>query len=159
MKRLRILVVLLTLAAVTLLAHAEAQEIRACDFKLKGGCVAGDAKVTLTDGVVTRVEVDVVWCNRQRGAPGYTCMIDSSRGDGASTWSEEGGVTVIAGSEFSDLGDSTRPDRVKVTDGQEMMIDLNETQTIPRCGAGAELPQSIVIPARGKLCRVRFSEP
>jgi hypothetical protein len=68
-------------------------------------------------------------------------------------------VTVITGSEFRDLGDSTRPDRVKVTAGQEMMIDLNETQTIPRCGAGAELPQSIVIPARGKLCRVRFSEP
>lgn len=146
----------LTLARVTLLAHAEAQEIRNCDFKAKAGCVGGSTRVTLANGAVTRVEVDVVWCNRQHGAPGYTCTIDSSRGDGASTWSQDGDATLIAnGSPFN----PDQPDRVKVTVGRDVTIDLNEAQSAGTCGAGAELPLTIIIPAQGRACRVRLREP
>jgi hypothetical protein len=155
-KRFAIFVFLLTLARVSLVAHAEAQQIRDCDFKLKNGCFSGDARVTLANGAVTRLEVDIVWCNRQRGAPGYTCTIDSSRGDGASTWSEDGDATLIAnGSPFN----SDQPDRVKVTVGRDVTIDLNEAQSAGSCGAGAELPLTIVIPAQGQACRVRLREP
>jgi hypothetical protein len=155
MKRLFILAVLLTLAAVNLPAYAEAQEIRDCDFKLKNGCFGGSARVTLANGVVTKIEVDIAWCNQQRGAPGYTCTIDSSRDDGETTWSEDAGATLIAnGSPFN----PDRPDRVKVTVGRDVTIDLNEAQSAGRCGAGAELPLTIVIPAQAKTCRVRLAD-
>jgi len=152
MKHLAVLPVLLTLATA---AHAGGQETRDCDFKLKNGCFGGGARVTLANGAVTRVEVDIVCCNRQRGAPGYTCTIDSSRDDGESTWSEDAGATLIANaSPFN----PDRPDRVKVTVGRDVTIDLNEAQSAGRCGAGAELPQTIVIPAQGKTCRVRLGD-
>ncbi len=150
----------LVVAAMTRSAHAGEQQTRACEFKLKAGCVAGDASVVLTDGAVTTVKVNVFWCNRQRGAPGYFCDIDSSRDNKddneKSTWSEEAGATVVSFS--SDLAVPNEPDRVKVTVGQDVMIDLNETQVLPRCGAEAEFPKFIVIPEKGKLCRVKLGE-
>jgi hypothetical protein len=156
MKRPLILAVLVTLPTVTLLAHAEAQEIRDCDFKMKNGCIGGGARVTLASGAVTRVEVDVVWCNRERGAPGYTCTVDSSRDDGESKWSEDRGATVITDSSLSP--DPHELDSIKVTAGPDVTIDLSQALSRWRCGAGAELPQFIVIPRQGKVCRVRFSD-
>jgi hypothetical protein len=47
-----------------------------------------------------------------------------------------------------------QPDRVKVTAGQHVSIDLEEAQSLGRCGAGAELPRAIVIPAKKGACRV-----
>jgi hypothetical protein len=159
MKRVVFLAVFLLLTTVTRFAHAAGQEFRTCDFDLKGGCRSGEARVTLTDGAVITVEVDVIWCGRggHRKSLDYTCTINSSRGDGESTWSEDAGATVITDS--SPYTDPREPDRIKVTVGREVSIDLSETQSIPRCGAGAELPQSIVIPAHKSVCRVRFREP
>jgi len=156
MKRLVYLAVLLTLTTMTTFAHADGQEIRTCDFDLKGGCRSGEARVTLAHGAVTRVEVDVIWCGLggHRKSLDHTCTIDSSRGDGESTWLEDGGATVITDS--SPYADRREPDRIKVTVGPEVSIDLNETQSVPRCGVGAELPQFIVIPAQGGTCRVRL---
>jgi hypothetical protein len=71
-------------------------------------------------------------------------------------WSEDGAATLIAnGSPFN----PQQPDRVKVSVGRNVSIDLSEAQSLGRCGAGAELPRSIVIPAQGKACRVRLGEP
>jgi len=135
--------------------HAEGQEIRSCDFAVKARCVSGDARVTLADGVVKRIEIDVFWCGLP-GRPGYTCMIDASRGDEDSIWSEDAGATLIANaSPFNPHA----PDRVKVTVGRHVSVDLGEAQSLGRCGAGAELPQAIVIPASGGACRVWLSEP
>jgi hypothetical protein len=50
-------------------------------------------------------------------------------------------------------------DRVKVTVGRDISIDFSQTQSLGRCGAGAELPRSIIIPAQGKTCRVRLGKP
>jgi hypothetical protein len=153
MKHLIYVTVLLVTAIPT--AHAGAQEIRTCDFELKARCVAGDARVTLVDGVVRRVEVNVIWCGLP-GRPGYTCTIDSSRDDGASTWSEEKGATLITNSAPFN---STDPDRVKVTIGRRVSIDMEEAQSAGRCGAGAALPRAIVIPAQKRACRVSLSTP
>jgi hypothetical protein len=140
-------------------AHAGGQEIRTCDFDLKGGCRSGQARVTLADGRVMGLDVVVIWCGRggHRKSLDFTCTINSSRGDGESTWSQDAGATVITDS--SPYTDSTKPDRIIVTVGRDVNLDLNETQSVPRCGAGAELPQIIVIPAHKSVCRVRFSEP
>jgi hypothetical protein len=148
--------VFLALTAMTRFAYADGPEIRACDFELKARCASGDARVTLADGAVVRVEVDVVWCGLPRSGPGYTCTIDSSRTDRDSIWSEDAGATLIANGSPWNAG---QPDRLKVTVGRDVSIDFSEAQSAGRCGAGAELPRVIVIPAQGRACRVRLGGP
>jgi hypothetical protein len=159
MKRLLRCAGLLLLMLSSGFAHAGGPEIRTCDFDLKGGCRSGQACVTLADGKVIGLDVVVIWCGRggHRKSLDFTCSTNSTRGDGESTWSEDAGATVITDS--SPFTDPTKPDRIKVTVGRDVTLDLNETQSIPRCGTGAELPQTIVIPAHKSVCRVRFSEP
>jgi len=154
-----LLAAFLALTAMTRFADAAGPELRTCDFDLKGGCRSGEARVTLVNGKVTGLDVDVIWCGRggHRKSLDYTCTIDLSRGDGESAWLEDAGATVITDS--SPYTDPREPDRIKVTVGREVSIDLNETQSVPRCGVGAELPESIVIPAHKSVCRVRFREP
>ena len=95
-----------------------------------------------------------LWCG-EKGQPGYTCTIDATRGDKDSQWSDEGGATLIANkSPFN----ASAPDRVKVTVGKYVSIDFTQTQSLGRCGAGAELPRAIVIPARQGKCRVWLEE-
>jgi hypothetical protein len=148
---------LLVLTLLAGVAHAEEQDIRACGFEVKARCASGDARVTLAHGDVVRVEVDVYWCALQgRGAPPFACMIDSSRTDTDSVWTEDAGATLIAN---GSPRNPDQPDRVKVTIGRDVSIDLSETQSLGRCGAGAELPRAIVIPAQGSACRVRLGVP
>ena len=144
------LVVLLVATTSARIAHAAGAEIHSCDFEVKARCVSGDARVTLADGAVKRVEVEVYWCGLPH-RPGYLCTIDSSRGDEDSQWSENGGATLIANTAPANPNE---PDRVKVTVGKNVSIDLGETQSLGRCGAGAALPQAIVIPAQKCACRV-----
>jgi hypothetical protein len=153
MKRLVFLAVFLgvflALTTVTRFAHAAGQDIRACEFEVKPRCASGDARVTISHGAVTRVEVNVYWCALHgRAAPPFACTIDSSRTDKDAVWTEDAGAILIAnGSPFN----PNEPDRVKVTVGHDVSIDLSETQSLGRCGAGAELPQSIVIPAQESI--------
>jgi hypothetical protein len=143
----------LLLATTASLACAD--EIRTCDFEIKSRCASGQASVTLADKVVKKIAVDVIWCG-QGGGPGYTCTIDSSRDDKDSRWSDDGQATVIANTQPSN---PAAPDRVKVTVGRFVSIDLDEAQSIGRCGAGAELPRAIVIPSKKGACRVWLRAP
>ena len=153
MKHLMYLAVVLAAAPGGLTA-AHADEIRACNFAVKARCVSGDARVTLAGGAVKRLEVNVDWCG-EKGRPGYSCTIDTSRNDRAATWSEEGGATLVANaSPFN----AAQPDRVKVTVGKYVSIDLSQAQSVGRCGAGAELPRAIVIPEKKGACRVWLGE-
>jgi hypothetical protein len=84
------------------------------------------------------------------------CAVDSSRGDKDSVWSEDGRATLVANaSPFT----PNQPDRVKITVGRFVSIDLDEAQSAGRCGAGAELPRAIVIPAQKGACRVWLKTP
>ncbi len=153
MKQIIALAALVAATSPVLLAHAD--EIRKCDFTVKARCVTGDASVTLANGVVTKLSVNVDWCGR-RGSPGYSCAIDSSRGEHDATWSDDNGATLITN---ATPFNPAQPDRVKVTVGKQVSIDLDEAQPLGRCGAGAELPRAIVIPAQGGACRVWLTEP
>src|SRR5208282_908889 len=114
MKHLIYLAVLLVLTTSTWIAQAGGQEIRMCEFEVKARCFSGEARVTLADGVVKRVEIDVDWCGLP-GKLGYSCTINSSRSDRDSIWSEDGDATLIANaSPFN----PKRPDRVRVTVGR-----------------------------------------
>jgi len=157
MKHLNCLAALLVMTAATGIAHAEQQETRSCAFKVNKPRVSGEASVTLTDGKVTKVAVDVFYSSGERGRPGYTCTIDSSRSDDQeSKWSEDAGATVITNaSPFN----TNEPDRIKVTIGKNVSIDMAETQSLGRCGVGAALPKAIVIQPKNKTCRVWLGEP
>jgi hypothetical protein len=136
-------------------ACADGQNIRRCDFEVKARCASDDARVTLADGAVIRVEVDAYWC-ALHGRPPFICTIDSSRSDHSSVWSEDRGSTLI---DNASPWNAEQPDRVKVKVGRDVTIDLNETQSLGRCGAGAELPRTIVIPAQGRACQVWLRTP
>jgi hypothetical protein len=155
MKHLICAAALLAVTTSAGIAHAGPQQTRTCEFKVKMPRVWGKASVTFADGKVMKVAVDVLYSG-ERGRPGYTCTIDASRSEQDSKWSEDGGATLI---ENASPFNPNEPDRVKVTAGKHVSIDLNETQSLGRCGAGAELPRAIVIPARGKACRVWLGEP
>ncbi len=124
------------------------EEVHKCDFEVRARCASGDVAVTLVDGVVKEVEINDFWCGRP-GNLGYSCVLDWSRDDKESRWSQDGGATTIEKTDSAGL-----PDRMKVTVGRYISIDLAETRSVNACGAGAELPQAIVIPASGKKCRV-----
>ncbi len=142
--------ILLAAATAADTARAGGLEIRSCDFAVKARCVSGSASVTLADGAVQKLEVNVIWCSLP-GHLDFTCAIESSRGDKDAKWADDAGTTVIANaSPFN----PNAPDRVKVTLGRHVSIDLDEAQSLGRCGAGAELPRAIVIPAHDKTCRV-----
>ena len=145
----------LVVAATSPVLRAHADEVRKCNFAVKARCATGDASVTLANGVVTKLSVNVDWCG-SHGSPGYSCVIDSTRGEQGSTWSDDSGATLITNGSPSN---PAQPDRVKVTVGKHVSIDLNEAQSLGRCGAGAELPRAIVIPAQGGACRVWLTEP
>jgi len=155
MKRFICLAAVLVVTTADRAAYADGEEIRSCEFEVKARCVSGDARVTLADGVVKRVEVGVFWCGLP-GRPGYTCTIDASRTDPDSKWWEEDGATLITNASPANPNQS---DRVKVTVGQHVSIDLDEAQSLGRCGAGAELPRAIVIPAQKEACRVWLRKP
>jgi hypothetical protein len=143
------------LTTLNCIACASAQELRACEFAVKARCISGDASVTLADGAVLRAEIEVYWCGLH-GRPGYSCIIDSSRSDQDSRWSEDGGATLITN---ASPWNPQQPDRVKVIVAQDVDIDLSDAQSAGRCGAGAELPLAIVIPAQGGACRVQLRTP
>ncbi len=154
MKRSLSLAALLALTIGASVAYA-GEQVRSCEYDVKARCSSGEATVTLTDGSLSKLEVTVFYCGR-RGRPGYTCTIDSSRTEKDDVWSDEGGATVIAnGAPFN----PEAPDRVKVTIGKYVSIDLAEAQSAGRCGAGAELPKAIVIPATKGACQVWLNEP
>jgi hypothetical protein len=130
--------------------HAGPQEVRSCKFEVKSRCASGDASVTLENGVVKKFEFSDFYCG-QPGNLGYSCTIDSARGDKESKWTDEGGATTI---ENSDPFNPDAPDNVKITPGKFVSIDFAKAQSAGRCGAGAQLPRALVIPAEKGPCRV-----
>src|ERR1700753_1009990 len=91
------------------LAHA-GEEVRSCEYKVKARGTSGSASVTLTDGVVSKLDISGFYSGLP-GRPGYTCTVNPSRSEKDDTWSDEAGATVITNnSPFTE----TMPDRVRV---------------------------------------------
>ena len=155
MKNLLYCAGLLMLMLLSGFAHAGGQETRDCEFEVRARCASGDARVTLADGVVIRIEVNVYWC-ALHGHPPFACTIDSSRTDQDSLWSEGAGPTLIAN---KSPWNPDQPGRVKVTVGRDVSIDLDEAQSLGRCGPGAELPRAIVIPATRARADEQIGKP
>jgi hypothetical protein len=123
--------VLSVLATLISTARAAEQQIRTCEFAVKSRCVSGEARVTVANGVVIRIEINADWCGLP-GHPGFICTIDSSRSDQGSTWSDDRGTTLITN---ASPWNPHEPDQIKVTVGPDVSVDLTEAQSLGRCGA------------------------
>jgi hypothetical protein len=92
--------------------------------------------------------VDDACCSSALGARAW-------RGGGLRAFGANPPYVLIANaSPFS----AAQPDRMKVTVGKYVSIDLSQAQSAGRCGAGAELPRAIVIPEKKGACRVWLGE-
>lgn len=147
---------LVVLTAIVLLqcaasaCRAETESVHKCEFSVRSHCTSGGAQATLKGGELTRLSVDVYMCGLP-GKLGYSCSIDFSRNDENSSWTESDGVVTIENKFSQDLA---TPERIKVTLGRHISIDLDETRSASHCGAGAQLPSAIVIPDVKRACRV-----
>lgn len=135
--------------------RADAEFVRACDFEVKSRCASGEARATFNGTELTKLAIDVYWCGSQ-GKPGYSCVVDYSRNDKNSSWSEVAGTVLI---ENRSPWNPSLPDRIKVKVGKHVSIDLEEAQSSGTCGAGAELPRAIVISEGKAACRVWLVDP
>ena len=101
-------------------------------------------------GEPVKLSVNAFWCGRP-GAPGYTCTVEYNRTGDDSKWSRQGAAYVI---DNASPANPDRPDRMVLTVGKDISLDLEDAQSSGACGAGAELPRAIVMPAGAKTCRV-----
>lgn len=153
--RFATLIMTFLLGSTASVCPADAESVRSCDFKVKARCASGEVRATFNGSQLTKLAVDVFSCGLP-GNPGYSCVVDYSRNDKNSSWSESDGVVII---ENRSPWNPSLPDRIKVTVGKHISIDLEEAQSGGTCGAGAELPRAIVIPEGKSTCRVWFGTP
>ena len=90
------------------------------------------------------------------GKPGYSCLVELAPDDRQSKWSRAGRVV---GVDNLAPRDPAQPDRIVITTGNSVSLDFSEAQSGSVCGAGAELPEALVIPATGGKCRVWLAKP
>lgn len=153
--RLASLIASFLLGSLVSVCRADAQSVRACDFEVKSRCASGAVRATFNGSELAKLEIDVFWCGLP-GKLGYRCQADYLRNDKNSSWSEAGDALLI---ENSTPWNPSLPDRIKVTVGKHVSIDLEEAQSAGACGAGAELPRAIVIPENKETCRVWLRAP
>jgi hypothetical protein len=135
--------------------RAESDSVRTCEFEVKSRCASGEVHATFDASELTKLAITVFWCGLP-GKPGYSCVVDYSRKDGDSDWAESAGTVTI---DKKSPWNPSQPDRIKVTVGKHVSIDLEEAQSAGSCGAGAELPRAIVIPEGKGTCRVWLDAP
>ena len=145
-----VLTSILFLGSAAFACRAESESLHKCEFSVKSRCASGRAEATFTGSELTRLYVDVFMCGLP-GKPGYSCSVKYSRNDENSTWTESGGVVTI---ENGSPWNPSTPERIKVTVGKHVSIDLDELPSAGYCGAGAELPSAIVILENKSTCRV-----
>lgn len=145
----RILCALLAASAFTGGAAAAADVSKSCKYEASD-CVSGSATARFVDGRLSAIDLDVFYCGLP-GNAGYSCSIQTKRGDDDFEWTGSGQrVTLRNLTPF----DSSRPDEILITVGKNVSIDLSNAQSAGACGAGAELPAAIVILEGSERCRV-----
>ncbi len=126
--------------------QVSAEEMR-CDFPRKSGQAKGYALVKRSDGVPVSLDI-AVFFKSEGGGMGYSCSLTANRLEKDAMW-EYGkhGVQITFAED----------DMLRIKKSRNgLILDLNDTRSDSRCGAGAELPTRIEIRASGKNCKVKF---
>lgn len=121
-----------------------------CSYDIKRRCTSGTAEVELQQGRPRRVNFENFVCGLP-GAPGYTCTVESTA-DGKDKWQQTGKTTRI---NFHESWNPDNPDTLTVTaEPSRIVLDFADTQSLGKCGSGAELPDRVVIDPKTKRCEV-----
>ena len=131
-----------------------------CEYEIKNRGTAGWATVELKGGEIQKISFQ----NAVGGGPGqpsYTCWVDASRdGTGISqtntevTWKKNGRSIKVEFKDASQAGDSHSMIVTRTSRG--FLLDMRDTQTNRMCGAGAALPESVLVPITSKKCSVKL---
>ncbi|MDD5037095.1 MAG: hypothetical protein PHE55_20400 [Methylococcaceae bacterium] len=106
---------------------------------------SGEAKITIRDNKIDKIAFNNYYPG-MRGSLGYTCSIDVSRENSDYAWQDmDTGARVST----KDAGDAFTLSRNK----KGYLLSFKSINTLSRfCGAGAELPDDVLIPHSGKSC-------
>lgn len=129
------------------------QSVYSCTYEVASRGTSGSAAIEVRGNEIQKVSLE----NFFQGLPGklgYRCTLEASRDDKETKWtSVSTGVEI----EFSDTPTYGAGDSMLVTPNAEgFLIDLSNTRSSGRCGAGAELPEKITILKSTSKCDVKM---
>ncbi|MBI3149584.1 MAG: hypothetical protein HYZ17_13830 [Betaproteobacteria bacterium] len=132
---------------------AEPDGVFTCSYEIKKPCTQGSVSVEWIGGLVQKLTFENFFCGTA-GRPGYSCTLESTRSGGEDRWRQQGSKTEIElGSPFN----SEEKDTVLISvERDTFRFDFSSTQSGGKCGAGAQLPQSIALDRKSKKCSVRL---
>lgn len=143
----------LALAAWTLpLVAAEPEGVFTCSYEIRKPCTQGSVSIEWKGGQAQKIAFENFFCG-VAGRPGYSCSLESARSGGEDRWRQQGSKTEI------ELGHPFNPDEkdtVLISVEKDIFrVDFSGTQSGGKCGAGAELPQTLALDRKSKKCSVR----
>jgi hypothetical protein len=142
-------------AAPFALAAAEDPATYSCTYKAFSRCESGVATVKLLEGKVHELSFENTVCGT-KGKPPKRCVLLTTR-SGTDTWSEEGQGVRVVFSEASKRRHKGLDDEMVVSvEGDQVVLDFTETQTVTRCDDGAEMPEKLTILKETAQCKTVF---
>ena len=149
----RFLFSVLVASSCSVFAEPIKSSIYSCDYAIKNRGTSGSLTVELKKGVVNKVSFD----NFYIGLPdkmGYSCVMEASRNDNETKWKDNNNITTV---EFDDASEYEGGDYMTISPKKSgYIIDLKNTISSMKCGAGAELPKILTITKLNKKCKVKL---
>jgi len=121
-----------------------------CEYKSRKHATAGDATISLKNGEIQRLDF-VNATGGGAGSPGYTCTVLAERSDRGQEWQTIGDSTRI---KLAQPSSSTDSSIVIKRQAQGYRVEFQDALSGASCGAGGELPASVLIPLKGRTCTV-----
>lgn len=151
-----ILPLLCVLSAATVsFAHAEAPATYSCSYKAFSRCENGTATVKLLEGKVQELNFESTACG-VKGKAARRCVMTTTR-SGADAWRDEGQAVRIVFSNDSKKRHKELDDEMTVSvEGDRVVFDFTDTQTLTRCDDGAEMPEKLTILREVAQCKTEF---
>jgi hypothetical protein len=151
-----ILLLLCTLSAATVsIARAEAPAAYSCSYKAFSRCENGTATVKLLEGKVQELSFESTACGI-KGKPARRCVMTTTR-SGVDEWRDDGQGVRIVFSKDSKKRHKELDDEMTVSvEGDQVVFDFTDTQTLTRCDDGAEMPEKLTILREVAQCKTQF---
>lgn len=142
-------------AAPLAVAAADAPATYSCTYKAFSRCETGVATVKLLDGKVHELNFENTVCGT-KGKPPKRCVLTTAR-SGTDAWRDDGNAVRIVFSEAAKRRHKELDDEMVVSiDGDRVVLDFSETQTLTRCDDGAEIPEKLTILRETPQCKTEF---
>jgi hypothetical protein len=142
-------------AAPFAVARAQAPASYSCTYKAFSRCENGTATVKLLEGKVQELSFENTVCGT-KGKPERRCVMTTTR-SGADAWRDDGQAVRIVFSNDSKKRHKELDDEMLVSvEGDRVVFDFTDTQTVTRCDDGAEMPEKLTILREVAQCKTEF---